>query len=194
MEQPQPTCSAALEKARGLISADRGFPNNVFVGSWEEYVFFDSDWITDGEFVRTVQSLMRAEGSTCACLVKLDSGTGLTGREQELFIDRETEPAAYQRLLEGQGPEDGWGYDIARYCCASEKGDWCVYCEQASEIGVLAFRSAKSLVAHRSAIAQLHAVAMEEAFAGPLSYGFSERGVSAAWRAELLRQYGAGQR
>jgi hypothetical protein len=190
MEQPQQTCRVALGNARSLVIADRGFPRNVFVGTWDEFLFFDSDWITDGEFVRTVQSLLRGEDGTCACLLKLDSGTGVTDRVRQLFIDQETTPAAYQKLLDGEGPGDGWGYDIARYCCVSDKASWCVYCEQASDIGVAAFRDAESIAVHRSAIAEVHAVHVEEAIAGPLSYGFSERGMSPAWRTELVRQYG----
>ena len=190
MDQPQQSCSAALENARSLISAHRAFPGNVFVGTWDEFFFFDSDWITDREFVRTVQTLLRGERGTCACLLKLDSGTGITDRARHLFIDQETTLAAYQALLDGRGPEDGWGYDIARYCCVSDNASWCVYCEQASEIGVVAFRGAGSIAIHRSAIAQLHAMRLEEAIAGPLCYGFSERAMSPVWRSELMRQYG----
>jgi len=194
MDQPQQICSAALENTRRLINADRRFPGNVFVGTWDEYFFFDSDWITDRELVRTVQSLLRGESGSCACLLKLDSGTGITDQVRHLVIDHETTPGAYQTLLDGEGPEDGWGYDIARYCCVSDKASWCVYCEQASEIGVVAFRDADSIAVHRSAIAELHAVHVEDAIAGPLSYGFSERGMSPAWRTELVRHYGDRRR
>lgn len=190
MDQLQPSCIAALENTRSLVRADRSFPGNVFVGPWHEFLFFDSDWIKDPEFVRTVQSLLRVEGATCACLLKLDSGTGLEDQVRQLFIQEETETGAYQRLLAGKGPEDGWVYDIARYCCASDKAEWCLYCEEASEIGVVAFREAEPFAMYGPAIAELHAVHLDDAIAGPVSYGLSERGLSPAWRTELRRQYG----
>lgn len=186
----QSSCFAALGNTLSLVSADRSFPGNVFVGPWDEFLFFDSDWIKDSEFVRTVQTLLRVEGATCAGLLTLDSGTGLDNRVRRLFIYKETEPSAYQRLLAGEGPEDGWVYDISGYCCASDKAAWCLYCEEASEIGVVPFREPESFAVYASAIAKLHAVRLEEAIAGPLSYGFSERGSRDCEGVELLRNVG----
>jgi hypothetical protein len=189
MNALQDACTTAIANARALIAADRRFPRNVFVGDWADFFFFDSDWVFDVQFVQRVKDLLDAEEGTCACLLSLDSAAGGTGRERLFLIDQQTMPNAYQSLLSGDGPESGWVYDVARYGCTSDKGVWCIYCEQASEIGVVGFRRSSVLARYLPSIAEFHAARLDEAIKEPLSYGFSERALSVPWRRELLHEY-----
>ncbi|MGB7219763.1 MAG: hypothetical protein WBD07_13275 [Vicinamibacterales bacterium] len=182
-------CASAAVNVRHGINRDRRFPLNVFVGDWEEFLFFDSDWMFAAEFVQYIKTLLDLENGACACLLNLDSATAGEKAERLFFIDRQTTPGTYQSLLSGDGPASGWAYDVDRYGCSSDTGAWCMYCERANEIAVIALRSSSSLERYRSGITQFHAVRFREAVEEPLSYGFSA--LPMPWRAEALRQYAA---
>jgi len=189
MDALQDARIAALAGVRNLIAVDRWFPRNVFVGDWADFFFFDSDWMFDAQFVQPVKDLLDAEEGRCACLLNLDSAAVGTEQNGAFFIDQQTTPDVYQSLLKGEGPASGWVYDVARYGCASDKRMWCMYCEQASEIAVIAFRRPGASARYVSPIAQFHAARLDEAIKGSLSYGFSEHALSVQWRDELLREY-----
>lgn len=184
-------CMMAMQNVAVLITPEHQFPANVFTGEWAGFFFFDSDWVLDPVFVESVKALLDVDDGTCACLVNLDSEEAAGAEKPHFCIDRETSPADFQAVLGGTDPSNGWLFSVTRYGCASDKGEWCIYCEQASEIGVVAFRHSGALARYASPIAQLHAARLDEAIKGPLSYGFSDRALSAHWRSELLREYGA---
>jgi len=81
---------------------------------------------------------------------------------------------------------------MERLGCASDVGEWCMYCEPNNEIAVIAFRQTEAAARYASAMARVHATRFEEAIREPpLSYGFSERALSREWRDEFLREYAA---
>ena len=185
-------CTVAVANVRHGINADRRFPKNVFAGDWNDFLFFDSDWMFDVEFVEHVKAFLNAEDGTCACLKNLDSAATGEGAEDSFLVDRQTTRGDYQSLLSGESPGTGWVFDFGRFGCASDKGLWCMYCERANEIAVIAFRHSSVVERYALPTAQFRAVRLTEAVAEPLSYGFSERALSVAWRNELLREYASG--
>jgi RHS repeat-associated protein len=82
------------------------------------------------------------------------------------------------------------GFRFIRVACASDVGEWCMYCEPNNEIAVIALRQADAAARYASAMARVRATRLEDATREPpLSYGFSERALSREWREQLLREY-----
>lgn len=182
-------CAEALQKTRQGV-AQAGFPNNVFLGEWSAYLFFDSDWVFDPTFVEQVKRLLSLEGSTCACLVALDNPRD---DENHLYVLSSTEASEYRLRLLGDGPDNGWVYDFGRYACSSELSNWFIYCERSAEIAVIALKKDIPVDRAQDTLSAIGAVSIEEAIAGPLSFGFSPEGLSDDWRARLIREYGQSQ-
>ncbi len=57
-----------------------------------------------------------------------------------IFIDKNTEPKKYISELETNGAPLSWRVLVDRYVCASDKGNWSIYCEKENDIAVFAFR------------------------------------------------------
>lgn len=185
-------CQKAVANLRRALNASRRFPGNVFSGDWRKFLFFDSDWIFDGQFVERVKELLEIEGSKCACICNLDEPAGA---DRSLFlIDHKSTGSNYSAFLKGPNIGDGWLYGVDRFGCASDIGLWCIYCERRSEIGVIANRDSGIFEKCRVPIAQFKALPIDQAIAQSLSYGFSEGGLSAEWRSELVKQYGVERR
>jgi hypothetical protein len=151
--------------------------------------FFDCDWIFSAEFIDKINLLLQIEGSRCACISNLDETWN--GIDQRSFvIDQHTAEDDYLSVLQGGiGIENGWIYEIGRFGCMTEVGQWCIYCERKSEIAVIGIRKGVSLNKYNPVISQFRALPIEEAIERPLTYGFSPRALSTEWRNELLKQY-----
>lgn len=181
-----PEVNAILLKVPSLLDPTRRFPQKIFLGTWKSYSFFDSDWIFSPEFVPWVKSLLQAEGGTRACIYDLDAmAMGHSPQPLSFVIDKETCGGDYQLFLGGSSTDTGWLYTVDRFACTSDKGDWCIYCERRNEIAVIALRSDRI----RRLLPEVKAMPIEQALALPLSYGFSARALSPAWRKELLKEY-----
>jgi hypothetical protein len=187
------SCVKASENLDTAVHSDWRFPAYVFRADWSDFFFFDSDWIFNVDFVQHVKTLLDVENGTCACLSNLDAPKGVERQDSRFFIDRQTPPDAYRSLLIGAGPGSGWIYDMDRYACISDVSDWCIYCERASEIAIIALRSAISVQAYLPTIEKFKAARIDEAIKRPGPYGFSDRALSAQWRNELSVRY-AGSR
>ncbi|MGH8020743.1 MAG: hypothetical protein ACREIA_21145 [Opitutaceae bacterium] len=180
-------CQKALANLSRALDARRWFPEAVFLGQWSSFLFFDSDWIFEGPFVEKAKALLQIEGGQCAGISNLDEAVG--GGGSSFFIDQKIAGQDYQSFLKGPRVGDGWIYGVDRFGCTSDVGQWCIYCERRNEIAVIAVRESRAVEKYRAAIAQFKAMPIDQAVALPLSYGFSERALSAEWRAELLKHY-----
>jgi hypothetical protein len=150
--------------------------------------FFDSDWMTDPDFVELVKAFLNVEGAECACLWKLDKED--VNAPESFSVGAQTTADEYRALLAGATPGYGWVSAMERLACASDGGEWCMYCEPNNEIAVIALRRADAAARYASAIARVHAARFEDAIREPpLSYGFSERALSREWRDAFLREY-----
>ena len=186
IEEP---CFAALNVVRLGIDLTRRFPRNVFTGDWSNFLFFDSDFMFEADYVKRMQTFLKIEGGTCVGLFKVDEDVNA------LFtITAETSPQTYQFRLSGTGPENGLIYDMGRFACASDTGDWCMYCERSNEIGVIAVRRFAAAERYKRSFEAFQAVPLAAAISAPLSYGFSSEALSAVWRKTLLEEYASRSR
>jgi hypothetical protein len=183
-------CQIARENVHAAVNRERRFPRNVFGSDWSEFFFFDSDWMTDPDFVELVKTFLKIERADCVCLWKLDAEDA--NAPEFFLVQAQTIPDEYRVLLAGATPGYGWVSAMERLGCASDVGEWCMYCEPNNEIAVIAFRQTEAAARYASAMARVHATRFEEAIREPpLSYGFSERALSREWRDEFLREYAA---
>lgn len=186
---PSDRCQLALGNVRGGVGVDRRFPHNIFVGDWGDFFFFDSDWMTESGFVEQVKAFLEIEGSLCACLCRLE--TEETNQSSLFFVREQTTADEYRRLLAGNAPGQGWLDAMERLACASDGGEWCMYCEPNNEIAVVGFRHKDLSARYAAATRRFRAEPIDVAIKRPLSYGFSQAARSPEWRDQLLREYGA---
>lgn len=172
----------AFFNSRTSISSEKRFPNNVFLEDWAAFLFFDSDWIFDVDFVERAKDLLSIENAQCICLNNLDEG-------QPFYFEKTTCKAAYQEILNGPKIGEGWLHGLDRFACMSNKGEWCFYCERRCEIAVIAVKKVEFLQKYEMQLSRLKALAIDEAIKLPLSYGFSEQALSKEWQCELSKQY-----
>jgi hypothetical protein len=189
MQGPRAKARANLTTA---IDLARGFPGQVFLGSWSDFFFLDSNWMFDMEFVESAKTLLDLEGSTCACLANLNVVAGGGNSEYVFMIDRSTTAEAYGALLSGPTPGRGWLNDFERFGCTSDVSQWCLYCERASEIAVMAIRGRAALDRYLPVIRHFGAARIRDAIEQPISYVFSARALLPEWRRELVAEYSTG--
>jgi hypothetical protein len=57
-------------------------------------------------------------------------------------LNASTKTDDYEERLRAGGMANAWLYDISEdYGCASDVGQWCIYCERQSEVAVIAIKS-----------------------------------------------------
>ena len=180
----------ADERARAnvgrSIDAVRHLPQNVFLGSWKAFFFFDSDWMFSREFVGIVKNLLHKEGSSAACLTDFESNMP---ELSSFWFRKETTSDAFlsaRAQIPAEGL-DGWLDALSRFGCTSDVGEWCFYCERRDEIAVMAFRQSFLVEKYRPAIEQLTAVPIDIALTSPPSWGFDH--IPTGWREEFLKNY-----
>jgi hypothetical protein len=180
-------CELALGNVRQGVAVDRRFPRNIFLGDWNDFFFFDSDWMTESDFVERVKAFLNIEGSGCACLWRLE--TEGTNEPSVFFVREQTTADEYRGLLAGNAPGYGWLDAMERVACASDVGEWCMYCEPNNEIGVIGFRHRSASARYAAAMSQIRAERIDLAIKEPMSYGFSQVAASPQWRDQFLREY-----
>lgn len=179
-------CQQALRNIDGIISLDSRFPNNVFLGKWGRFLFFDPDRIFEEEFLIAVRALADAEGGLCICFCDLYRSSIEVPEERSfLFLDRTTTTDNYISFL----VEQGWIFRMDRFCLTSNVAGWAMYTERDMEFAVLAIRDSETMRRAVPAIERLRACPIEEAVKEPPSYGLSAKGLKPEWRQALLTNY-----
>jgi len=180
-------CKIASDNVRAGINSSRRFPQNIFMGSFKELFFFDSDWMTESAFVGHVKAFLEAERGQCACLCKLD--LDVAQNVQLLHIHNETSSEEYRALLVGPSPGYGWVDAMERLACASDTGEWCMYCEPNNEIAVIGFRHEGTSPRYLHALSEFRATDISLAIKNEVSFGFSQVASSPEWREAFVREY-----
>ena len=171
--------------AEDAIKRGASFPRYVFSQTWDDFYFFDPDWMFDPDFVEDIASLLHAEGASSACMVNF----GEAQAEMRLFtINAQTTAEDYRRRLQGSSPSDGWAISIDSFCCASTGRRWCFYCERENEMAVLATQKEFTSLCH-SIIRKFGARRISEALSTPVSQGLTDGALTPQWRKFLLREY-----
>ncbi len=180
----------ALSNLSTELRLDCRFPKNVFRNGWDQFFFFDPEWIFEPQFVGRVGILLGEEGGSCACLTNLEEARAKGDLEQaSLFLDGSMGTETYMSLIRGSSIGSGWLYQMDRYGCTSDANRWCIYCERNNEIAVLAVRENGVHDIFRSVIVQLNALPIDKAIENPPSYGLSQRVLPLEWRNKLLQAY-----
>ncbi len=188
MDSAEDFRDVALRNVRAGVEPARRFPRNIFVGEWSDFLFFDSDWMTEADCVKHVKALLEIESGRCACLWNLDSNGD--GEPTVFFVRKETTVDDYRALLAGKVAGYGWLDGMERLACISDVGEWCMYCEPNNDIAVIAFRQSGAAPRYSSVMTRFRAQSIELAIREPQSYGFSRLAASPEWRQVLLRAYG----
>jgi hypothetical protein len=172
------------------IDAHRRFPRNVFSAEWKQFLFFDSDRIFANDFAMRILELLCVEDGNSACMMNVDIAVKNEGIDTSvLFVSRETTGEAYMSMLRGARIGEGWVYGVDRIACASDAGNWVVYCERNNEIAAIAVRDEGWLRRFRTIADSLGATSIEQAVLTQSIYGLSMRALSTEWRATMLNEY-----
>ncbi len=179
----------AMRNGSRAFGVSRALPHRVFEGDWTDFLFFDADWMIDRSFSVIVNDMIEIEGASVACMINLDLVSDKSALPS-FFIDHDTTPTDYQSALAEGGPASAWVYTLPRLGCVSDKGEWCIYGEIASEIALVGFRPGTPLLKFMTPLALVHATRLDVALREPPSYAFSAGGRAGQWRDELLLAYG----
>jgi hypothetical protein len=180
----------AFENVRRTIDSSRRFPDSVFQGKWETFLFFDGDRMFDPNFVDCVNKILHLESGVCACMANLDTLVFEHADESStFFIDQRVTPEKFSAKLSSPSAGEGWIFGVDRFGCASDAGHWSIYCEKRNEIAVIAGGRGVPLKSCVAVTEGLRALPIEQAIERGLSYGFSARALSPEWRDMLIRNY-----
>ncbi|NIJ41781.1 hypothetical protein FHS78_002071 [Parvibaculum indicum] len=135
----------AFANAIASIKEDTLFPDKVFAGDWDDYLFFESLALFGSEFIDAKNLLLRDEDASAIAVINLGCTPVVRGRSVEsTFLEEGTQRSDFFAALEEIGSSDEMMFVLARYVAASDKGNWAFYCEQDTDIAVLALGEAVS--------------------------------------------------
>jgi hypothetical protein len=95
---------AAFECVVTSIDAAQTFPEQVFLGAWGAFLFFESDRLFAPDFATTARNLLLAEHASVCCLVNFSESSTLTYENgAKLFLDATSQPGDYDASLRKGG-------------------------------------------------------------------------------------------
>jgi hypothetical protein len=179
---------SAIANTLSTIRKQARFPQNVFAQAWDDYLFFESDLVFDGNFIEAKDAILDQEGSSCIALVNLGNAQVDSDPEPRfMFLDRSTTASGYFSMLRGHDSASNWLVLVDRYVCASDKGSWCVYCEKQNEIAVIAIRNTFSPPTLLTLRTSLKAESIRTLFASKKDRIFDK--LVPRWRSGLATEY-----
>ncbi|MGF6604818.1 hypothetical protein P3T23_009574 [Paraburkholderia sp. GAS448] len=183
----------AFDTVMRSLDFDKLLPERVFIGEWTHFLFFESDRIFESGFMDAMCQLLRLEHAKVACLLNVDK-TEVFELENvaALFLDEAVFGKEYGDELRAGGPADAWLYRVDRYACASDVGEWCIYCEKSNDIAVVGLRSADGIKKFEAPLQHLWARPIEDLMDGGCSPLFPFDHLVPAWREGLVSNYRNG--
>ena len=182
--QKQNICEEAFANATSALRPGARFPENVFVTSWQNFLFMESDALFSGNFIWGIKEFLRIERSASACLVNLDRRESGSERSA-ICLDSRTTNDFYQEQLRSEIVDDAWLYNVERYVCASNGGSWCVYAERTEDIAVIALRDIAASTQFEFALSYFGA----DSLAYSLQYRHPFTKTTLQWRTDLVKNY-----
>jgi hypothetical protein len=181
----------AFDNVVKALDFDRTLPDRVHVGPWSDFLFFPSDHVFAPDFPEVVRELLGVERAHVACLLNLD----MTERFEfdsmaAIFLDEMISGVAYDDKLRDGGPASGWLYRVDRYVCASDVGDWCIYCEKSNDVAVIGLRDIGGIGKFETPLKRLWAKPINELIDGGSFPVFPFDQLVPAWRQRLVQNYG----
>jgi hypothetical protein len=182
---------AAFCNVTRSVDCDALLPAQIFDESWRSFLFCESDRIFGKHFIGALNELLRLEGGVVSCLANLDLTPVLEFEKvAAIYLDRSTTDEEYRDALRAGGPSSGWLYRVDRYACASDKGEWCIYCEKGSDVAVIALRTDYDRDRFSGPLSQLWAKPIEDLIDGGASPLFPFDHLTLEWRQGLVANYG----
>ena len=172
------------------LAIDRRFPEMVFLGIWSSFLFFGSDRVFASSFADVMADFLRADNSCLGCLLNItETYSSELNRESAIYMDPILTGSEYQAFLRGNGPATGWLYSMDRFGCASDRGEWEIYCEKDSDIAVVGFRHVNGTQRFSEATRKLRAAPIESLRGGELAELFPFSHLSPEWQRQLFLNY-----
>ncbi|MGD0959769.1 MAG: hypothetical protein ABSB19_08185 [Methylomonas sp.] len=132
----------AISNIVSALDFDVFLPKRLFKGAWNNFLFFPSDHIFTEEFAEVVAELLNIENAHVCCFLNINETNSLVFENiAAIFLDKTITGREFDAALRGNGPSVGWIYRVDSYVCASDIGEWCIYCERENDIAVIGFRS-----------------------------------------------------
>lgn len=132
---------SAVSNAILSIKEDKWFPERVLAGDWEDYLFFQPFMMFVPGFIDVTKLLLTEETASVIALINLGNVIPTNYENPPvIFIEKSTGAREYISELEGKGVPLSWRVLMDRYVCASDKGNWCLYCEKENDVGVFGCR------------------------------------------------------
>ena len=132
---------SAVSNALSSIRKDRRLPKKVLVGHWEDYLFFEPFMMFSPCFIDVKNLLLVEEKASVIALINLGNVIPVNYDDPPaIFFEQNTGAKEYISELESKGTPLSWRVLMDRYVCASDKGNWSIYCEKENDVAVFAFR------------------------------------------------------
>jgi hypothetical protein len=181
-------CKKAFANVIAALRPGVRFPQNVFNASWSNFLFFDADQLFFGNFIWVVKELLRIERAHSGCLVNLSRTSANFDEAACMCLDAATRGDDYEARLRAGSVVNAWLYDIGDdYGCASESGEWCIYCERQSEVAVIAIKQTELMKSIHVPLRMLGARSAENLWTPKPTAPVSKAGEQ--WRSRLAEQY-----
>lgn len=184
--------AAAFRQVASSLKLEEALPSQVFRGDNLDFLFFEADRVFTPSFVEVVIELMSVEGANSSCLSKIDRSNEPSCRvDSAIFIEDGMTPAVYDAQIRRGGPASGWLFGVDHYGCASDVGNWIIYCEKDNDVAVIALRGRNAVDLFLSPITKLHAKGVDALIRQGSSAPFPFNSLVLSWRTGLSSQYGA---
>lgn len=187
---PRDRRQAAFQNIIKSINHKKHFPNQVFRGAWDQFYFCEADRVFGSGFIKALHRLLGAEHAQVACLLNFDQTADLDFEQiAAIFIDSTVTEERFSDALRAGGPAHGWLYRVDRYACASDVGDWCLYCEKGNDIAVIGLRTGRNVDKFQEALGELFSRPIEQLVQGGDAPMFPFDHLEASWHDGLIRNY-----
>jgi hypothetical protein len=180
----------AFSNAVSLLKKETRFPRDVFSERWYDYLFFDPYSMWQPRFIDLKNLILSSERSSLLALVNLNHYSETQeAASTAIFLDERTSATDYISKLKGDGSPSSWLFLMDRYVCASDKGNWCIYCEKENDIAVFATGQelASSLRPQISDLLQAESIASLAIKKGGRLFDFNK--LIPEWRSTLIAEY-----
>jgi hypothetical protein len=182
----------AFENVSRFIKSETVLPGRVLGQEWLITRFFEADTVVSKIFISAVHKLMEIERSTSCCLLNITKSPVIEYHNASfLFLETRTTDEEYIAKLREGGPALGWIFWMDRYGCASDKGEWCVYCERNNDVAFISFRDADVAKRYHRPIEVLRAEPIEALIKTPALQVVPFNHLTTEWKNGLTQNYGS---
>lgn len=181
---------AAFNNVVTSVNVAAEFPSQVFLGSWEKILFFESDHVFAPQFANIIQGLVTIERAKSCCLLNITQTTDfLLEKAATMFLEPPFLNQEYYLRLRSGGASEGWLFRMDRYACSSDRGEWSVYCEKGNDIAAIALRGSSGEDRFSEPIKQLTAKSIVSLVKQGSDAPVPFNRLTKSWESALLKNY-----